>query len=238
MRHVLPTMISAVLLAATAVAAADANAQTRVQRLERTITVTASGIAAATPDVAHITTGVVVEAATAREALTANSASMTGLISGIKALGVDPKDLQTSALRVEPRYTSPRDGGTPTINGYRVVNDIAVTVRNLERLGEILDKLVSLGANQMSGLSFEVSNAETLKDEARKDAMANALRRANLYAQAAGVTVGGVLSISEDTQQAGSRAAMFERSAMSKSVPIEPGTELLEARVTVTWALR
>lgn len=238
MSRALTSTLFATLVAIMLWEASAATAQTRVQRLDRTITVTATGVAAATPDTAHITSGVVVEAATAREALTANSASMSSLIKGVKALGVEPKDLRTSALRVEPRYTSPRDGGTPTINGYRVVNDVAVTVRNLDRLGEILDKLVSLGANQMSGLTFEVSNAESLKDQARKDAMANALRRAELYAQAAGVGVGGVLSISEDTPAIQPRVATFDRSAMMKNVPVEPGTELLEATVTVTWSLK
>lgn len=235
--HALPQIIGLIAFSLAA-PLSSAVAQTETSRMERTVTVSATGFAAATPDVAHITTGVATEADTARAALTRNSEAMKGLLAGVKALGIDAKDLQTSSLRVEPRYTNPRDGTAPVIDGYRVTNDVAVTVRDLEKLGQILDQLVTLGANQMSGLSFEVSNAETLKDDARKEAIANALRRAKLYAAAAGVAVGDVLTIAEDVQFVAPRPMASARTATAKAVPIEQGTEMLEARVTVTWSLK
>lgn len=205
--------------------------------MERTITVSATGEAAAVPDVARISSGVSSEAKTAREALDRNSAAMKKVIDGLKAAGVDAKDIQTSSFHIEPRYTDPREGEAPVVNGYRVTNQVEIVARNLGKLGELLDQLVTLGANQMGGLNFEVSKAETLKDEARKAAIANARRRAELYAAAAGVSVGEVIAISEEVAHAGPRP--YAKAAMAvQAVPIEAGSETLEARVTVTWALK
>lgn len=207
--------------------------------MERTITVTATGRVVAEPDLARIAAGVATEAETAREALSRNSEAMRKLIAGLKSLGIDTKDIATTALQVEPRYTNPREGQPARISGYRVTNQVALVQRNLAKLGDVLDQLVSLGANQMSGLSFEVSKAETLKDDARKEALANALRRAKLYAAAAGAEVGAVLTISEETPVLAPphRGVAMGRAAMS-AVPVEQGSQELEASVTVTWALR
>jgi uncharacterized protein YggE len=105
-------------------------------------------------------------------------------------------------------------------------------------VGDILDRLVGLGANEMGGLSFEVSKAETLRDEARRQAMANALRRARLFAEAAGASVGEVLWISEDVSTPPIRPVPMARAARAEMVPVEPGTQELEARVTASWALK
>jgi uncharacterized protein YggE len=206
--------------------------------MERTVTVSAVGEVTAEPDMARISTGVVTEAKTAREALGRNSEAMKALVAGLKASGIEAKDIQTSSFNVNPRYTNPREGQAPVIDGYRVANQVEVTVRNLDRLGEVLDQLVGLGANQMSGLAFEVSKAETLKDEARKEAMANALRRAKLFAAAASAEVGEVIAIAEEVTGGGPRPMPMARATMAQAVPIERGTETLEARVTVTWALK
>lgn len=232
----------AALLMVASVPARDALAESREGKssVERTITVTATGRVVAEPDLARITAGVVTEAETAREALSRNGESMRKLIAGLKSMGIDAKDIATSALQVEPRYTNPREGQPPRVNGYRVINQVSLVQRNLSRLGEVLDQLVLLGANQMSGLAFEVSKAETLKDEARKDALANALRRAQLYAAAARAEVGHVLTISEDTPHLvpPHRGVAMGRATMTSAVPVESGTQELEAGVTVTWALR
>ena len=208
------------------------------KRMDRTVTVSATGEAGAEPDMARVSSGVTSEADTAREALSRNSAAMKKLIAGMKTAGVDAKDIQTSSFHIEPRYTNPREGQTQVINGYRVANQVEIRARNLDRLGDLLDALVTLGANQMGGLSFEVSKAETLRDEARRSAIANALRRAKLYAEAAGATVGEVIAISEDVVVSGPRSYAMAKATMADQVPIERGTETLEARVTVTWALK
>jgi len=216
-----------------------ASAQERERRVERTVTVAATGSVAVEPDMAHIATGVVSEADTAREALQLNSAAMKKVIDGLKGAGIDAKDIQTVGFNVEPRYQQGKDGRPPEINGYRVVNQVRIAVRDLGKLGELLDQTVSLGANQAGGISFEVSQAETLKDEARRQAVANAYRRAQLFATAAGARVGRVLSIAEDVIDASPRPMPGRVRAMAaEAVPIERGGQTLEVRVQVTWALQ
>ncbi len=203
----------------------------------RTVTVTASGTVAAEPDRARITSGVSADGTTAQEALTANSGAMKKVIDELKSSGIDAKDIQTSSFRVEPRYTRPIEGQAPKIDGYSVTNEVQVVVRDLDKLGDILDRLVRAGANQTAGLNFEVSKAETLLDDARKEAVANAHRRAELYAAAAGAEVGEVLTITEGGSMEPPRP-VFARAMKAESVPIERGTEMLEASVTITWALK
>ena len=207
--------------------------------MERSITVSASGQVVAEPDLARLSSGVTTEADTARDALTRNTAAMKKVIEGLKGRGLEAKDIKTSTFRVEPRYTNPKDGRPPQISGYRVTNQVYVAVRDLTKLGDVLDELVTLGANQMGGLHFEVSKADALKDAARTEAIANALRRAKLLAAAAGAEVGEVITISEEAMHVAPRGQMMARSSMAaEAVPIEAGTETLEARVTVTWALK
>jgi len=206
--------------------------------MSRLITVSATGYAYAEPDQARLSSGVTTEAATAAAALAANSEKMKGVVAGLKESGIDAKDIQTSNFSVNPRYTSPRDGAPAVIDGYSVSNQVEVLVRDLTSLGGLLDKLVGLGANQMNGLTFIVSKAETLKDEARKDAVANARRRAELLAAAAGAEVGEVVSIAEEVGYGGPHPMAMARAAKAESAPIEGGTETLEARVTVTWKLK
>jgi hypothetical protein len=220
-----------VLMAAASTALADTITE------QRSITVSASGTVAAEPDQARISSGVTTEAATASQALARNSDTMQKVIAGLKASGIAAKDIQTTSFRVEPRYTRPREGEARAIDGYRVVNQVEVLARDLDKLGEVLDHLVSLGANEMAGLSFEVSKAETLRDEARKEAVANAIRRAELYAAAAGVGLGEILSIQEGGDR-GPRPMPMARAMQAEAVPLERGTEMLEASVTVTWALK
>ncbi len=209
------------------------------RRPDRSVTVSATGSVAADPDMAYVSTGVVSEAETARDALNRNTATMKKLIDGLKEKGVAAKDIQTTSINVEPRYQQFKDGRPATIAGYRVVNQVRITARDLTKLGEVLDQAVTLGANQMGGIQFDVSKAETLKDEARKLAMENALRRARLYAAGAGAEVGPVISISEDVQYVGPRPMPMARSALAaEAVPIEAGTQMLEARVHVVWSLK
>ncbi|MGO4683372.1 SIMPL domain-containing protein [Hyphomicrobium sp. 2TAF46] len=206
--------------------------------MERTITVSATGTAEAEPDSARITSGVTTEAKTAREALAANSETMSKVIAELKSSGINPKDIQTAAFNVEPVMDFSKDGQPPVLRGYRVSNQVVVHARELGKLGEILDQIVSAGANQIQGLTFEVSKEDTLKDEARKEAIANALRRAKLLAAAAGAEVGNVIQISEETTSSGPVTYAPRMAKAAMAAPIETGTSTLEARVTVTWALK
>src|SRR5262249_42305268 len=155
-----------------------------------------------------------------------SSALMAKLIDGLKALGVAAKDIQTTAINIEPRYTQAKDGRPAALAGYRLVNPVHLTLREGERLGEILHGAIGLGANQANGSGFDVSNAETRMEEARRRAIANARRRAELYAAAAGAQLGSVLTISE-TNNASPRALPMARAAAGGPVPVEPGTRAL-----------
>lgn len=207
---------------------------------ERTVSVSAQGRVSAAPDRASISTGVQTEADTAREAMARNTAAMSKLIDGLKALGIAAKDIQTTAIQVNPRYTNPRDGKPPVINGYTALNQVRIVVVDIKKIGEVLDAALTLGANQMGGIGFEVSTAETLKDDARKAAMVNARRRAELYAAAAGATLGQVLSIAEDVRMAGPApyAGRMKSMAAAQDVPVEAGSVDLETTVHVTWSLK
>jgi uncharacterized protein YggE len=204
---------------------------------ERFIAVSATGSVDAEPDLASVSVGTIVEADTAKEALAHSSIVMAKLIDGLKALGIAAKDIQTTAVNIEPRYTPAKDGRPAALAGYRLVNRVHLTVREVKRLGEILDGAIGLGANQVNGIGFDVSHAETLMDDARRLAIANARRRAELYAAAAGAQLGSVLTISETTN-ASPRALPMARAAPGGPMPIEAGTRTLTVAVQVTYALR
>lgn len=231
--------VKAVIAAALLAAPQPASASAEVKEMDRTITVSATGSATAEPDQARITSGVTTEGESARDALSANNDTMAKVVSELKAKGIDAKDIQTTSFNVEPIIDYSKDKQPPRIRGYRVSNQVIVLVRDLAKLGAVLDEVVSAGSNQIQGLAFEVSKAETLKDDARKDAAANALRRAKLLAAAAGADVGQVTQIAEEVTSSGPVSYAAPRFAKAEmAVPIERGTTTLEARVTITWALK
>src|SRR5690606_39335868 len=132
--------------------------------------------------------------ATAREALDANTAAMAELIEALKASGIEARDIQTSGFSVNPNYvyTDARDENgyslPPRINGYQVSNTVTVTVRDLDALGSILDKSVTVGANTVNGVSFAVADPAALYDQDRHAHVADARAKAELHAPAAAST--------------------------------------------------
>lgn len=234
LKHTLAALAS--LAAACALTIQPASAGDH--KLQRSVTVQASASVNAAPDMARIRGGVHTKAETAAEALKANTQKMANVVDGLKALGIEARDIQTSNFNVNPQYTHSRDGRPPQITGYQVTNEVAILMRDLKSLGSVLDKVISLGANQINGLSFEVSNAEELADTARREAIANARRRAQLFATAADAEVGEVLEIREGGSPSVGRAPIMEASAARMAAPIEPGEQTLTTSVTVTWALK
>jgi uncharacterized protein YggE len=206
---------------------------------KRNLSLAATGAVKAAPDAATISTGVTSEAGTAREALDKNTAATTRVVEALKAYGIETKDIQTTNFSVRPIYETGKEGEAQRIVGYRVTNSMRLVLRDLPRLGAVLDEVVSLGANAIGSIEFGVAEAETLKDEARKAAMAKAIANAKLYAEAAGVELGPVLSISEEDgvlqpRYAGAPMAM----EAAKAVPIEAGTTTIEVKVHVSWELK
>jgi uncharacterized protein len=234
LRHIL---VAAALAAAIPLyAARTAMAADGDKPRERFISVSATGNVEVESDLAGVSVGVIIEADTAKEALARSSALAAKLIDGLKAMGIAAKDIQTTTVNVEPRYAQAKDGRASALAGYRVVNRVHLTVREVKRLGDVLDGAIGLGANQINSISFDVSNNETLMDDARRLAIANARRRAELYAVAAGAQLGSVLTISE-TPTAGPRPMPMARAAAAGPVPIEAGTRTLTVDVNVTYAL-
>jgi len=233
-RYIAPML--ALLASAVAAQAPDARAD---EPDKRTISLSATGAVKTTPDKVDITTGVTTEGQTAREALDKNTQAMAKVVAGLKEAGIEAKDIQTTNFSVSPVYEQRKEGQAAFITGYRVSNQVHITVHDTGKLGDILDKVVSLGANDVGSISFGVSEPEALKDEARKQAMRNAIADAKLYAEAAGVELGPVLSITEEDGGYEPRyAEAAAPMAMAKDVPIEAGTATVKVTIRVTWELR
>jgi uncharacterized protein YggE len=205
----------------------------------RTLNIAGNAEVHAVPDAALVSTGVVSESETAAAALKANSAALAKVIDAIRASGVEPKDLQTSGLSLEARYYRPEKPSAtdrPRIIGYTAANEVTLRVRDLGKLGDLIDKVTVAGANRIEGIGFIVSNQESLLEEARRKAVADAKDKADLYARAAGFTLGKVMSLTEESVPS-PRPMVARAMAAFAPVPVEAGEMTLSVRVRVVWSL-
>lgn len=206
----------------------------------RRVTVVGQAEIRAAPDIARLQSGVTTDAETAAEAVRENSQAVQAMLDALREAGIAARDLQTSGFSVQPRYVHPRDGnGEPRLVGYRVGNTVSVTIRDLGALGEILDAVVQAGANEVSGLAFDIADKREMLDRARAEAVRDARRKAELYAEAAGAALGEVRTIDERSVSEPPRPAYrsMAMEAADASVPIETGEQALRAEVTVVWRL-
>jgi uncharacterized protein YggE len=205
------------------------------------ISVTGEARISAAPDLAQIDAGVTSEAKTAREASEANNAAMTKVLQALKAASIDDKDVQTLRLSLQPQYASSPSSrpGPSAIIGYRASNRVTIRLRDIAKVASVIDTLVGAGANEIGGINFTVSQASKLLDEAREKAIADARRKAEIYAKAAGVTLGTPVSISEEGAPA---VPMFRAKAVAPmavaNAPVAQGEETLSVSVSVTWAIK
>ena len=209
----------------------------------RGITVVGVGKASGAPDVANISVGVETQADTVQQAVADNKAKMAQLLDALKALGIADKDIQTSNYGVyterQPVPSSEgKSGAGPTI--YHVNNQVNVIVRDVNKLGDALDKTVAAGANNIYGISFSVDDTTRLQADARAKAVADARTRAESLAKLAGVTLGDVVSVSEVI---GSSVPMYDapRAAMGLGgggTPVQPGELEVSTSVQVTFAIK
>lgn len=199
----------------------------------RTITVSGEGTASSAPDMATISTGVVTQAKEAKQALDANNQAMDRVMQVLEDQGIASKDIQTSQFNVQPVHeTDERGRRQPDIVAYRVNNSVQVHVRNLPKLGEVLDALVEAGSNEISGISFGVADESGLLNEARSRAVADAKSQAAVFAQAAGVKVGPVRSIRGASGSIPMPRQSYQMArAAADRVPVATGE--LDFRVTV-----
>ncbi len=209
-------------------------------KLPRTITLAGHGEAKAQPDIAVVNAGVFTQGATAAEALAANTVSMTALFAALKAAGIAERDIQTSNFMVQPRYEYEQNQ-PPKLVGYDVTNAVTITVRDIAKLGGLLDQLVSAGSNQINGISLQISDPQKAADEARVAAVKDAGRKAQLYASSLSVKLGPVLSVSEgvDYRPPGPITMKAVRGAeMASDVPIAGGEQSVTVDVNITWEIQ
>ncbi len=231
--------IALALAASLALPAAAARADTQPPPR---IVVTGEGQAAAAPDLALLSLSVMREAKTAREALDANNDAMAAVIAAMKAAGVADRDLQTAGIQIQPRYnyTNKPDGSqTAELIAYQVINTLSVRIRDVAKTGEILDKAVSLGVNQGGGISFANDDPSKVITEARKRAVADAIDKAKVLATAAGVNLGRVIEITDQSYTQPPmpmQAKSFDSAA--GAAPVEAGENSYRVQVNVTFEMK
>ncbi|WP_114009519.1 SIMPL domain-containing protein [Cohaesibacter intestini] len=210
-----------------------------------TISVTGTGIIDMAPDMALVSAGVQSRAKQAQQALAENNTKMQALFAELEKAGIDKKDIQTDNFNIHPEIVYPQNNNSniqraPEIVGYVVNNQVGVKIRKLENVGSVLTALVNAGANNMSGLRFDVSDKANLMDEARKAAIANARAKAELYATELGTSIKRLTSLSEN---GGNRppVPMMMRAGkaemMVADVPVAEGTLSMSITINTNWEL-
>ena len=230
MKHSLGFAVVAVTLAA-----APALAQTMPPPA---ISVTGEANVSVAPDQAQIDGGVTSDAKSAREASEANNAAMGKVLLALKGAGIDEKDYQTSRLSLQPQFAANyKPSERAGIVSFRASNRVTVKIRDVTKVANVIDVLVGAGANEIGGINFTVTQASKHLDEAREKAIADARRKAEIYAKAAGVTLGEPISISEE----GAPVPMYRgkmAAPMAAGAPVAQGEETLSVTVSVSWAIK
>ena len=242
----IPSLGLRALALATALALGAAAMPTHAQPLPAAVStdgtllsVSAQAETTRVPDIAHLSTGVVTQAADANAAMRANAAQMTRVVDAIRKAGIAERDIRTSGVNLHPQYRY-ADNQPPTITGYEARNTVDITVRKIGELGGIMDALVAVGANQINGPSFEVDDKEGAYDEARRAAIEKARARAQMYAQTLGMEVRRIVSISEGNGGFGPPVPMMAMARMDKAeagTPIAPGESTLSVNLDVVFEL-
>jgi uncharacterized protein YggE len=222
-------LFAAILLATPALAQTERPAM---------ISVSGEATVSVPPDMAEVDGGFTSEAKTARDASDASNAAVGKVLLALKAANIDAKDIQTSRLSLQPQtQNAPNRSGPPSIIGYRASNHVTIRLRDVTKVASVIDMLVGAGANDIGGINFMVSAASKLLDEAREQAFADARRKAEIYAKAAGVTLGAPLSVSE-----GNASMPMFRTKMAMApmaaAPVSQGEETLSVTVSVSWAIK
>jgi uncharacterized protein len=208
----------------------------------RTLSVSGQGEVKAAPDQSNLSAGVTTQAATAAQALAANTRAMNAVFATLKRLGVPDKDIQTSDFTVSPQYQAYKPGtsGPQRIVGYQVSNNVDVAVEEIDKTGAVLDALVASGSNQIGGIAFSIRDPKPLLRVARAAAVADAIDRAQSYAKAAGVTLGAILSIQEGGSEA-PRPVYRDKMVMALAAappPVAGGEQSVSVNVSITWAIQ
>jgi len=234
---------AAVALAASAAApmtAAAQDTQMPMPAVQGTLlSVNAEGMSEGRPDMAVINLGVTTEGQTAQAALQENARRMQALTQALRRAGVAERDIQTSNVSVYPQQVY-GEGREPRITGYQANNTVTARVRNIDTTGRVIDAAIAAGGNTVHGVSFAYQNPDAQLDAARRDAIAEARRRAELYAQALGMRVHRIVAVTESGASAPPPmpVAVERMAAQDASTPISPGEIETRVHVSVTFELR
>jgi hypothetical protein len=205
---------------------------------QRTITVSGTGMVTLTPDIAYITIGVHTQNASAKDAVAENNTQAQAVMAAIKKFGIADKDIQTTNFSIYPQQQYDNNGKLTGIL-YVVDNSVYVTVRDLTKLGDLLDASVSSGANNVSSISFDVADKTEALSQARKAAVDQASKQANELTSATGVKLGEVQTISYSDSTPPSAIPLARAAALdSASVPISAGSMQISTTVTIVYALK
>ncbi len=216
-------------------------AQQPQQAPEARIVVTGEGSVNVTPDHAQIRVGVTTRSKTVKEAVDINSKLMVAIIAALKGAGIAENDVQTARFSIQPIYTqatalsSQEPRAEPRLSAYSVSNHVVVTIHEIGKVGDLLDRAIAAGATDVGNVLFLVSDASKVLDQAREAAILDARRKAEVYAKASGVRLGEVKWVTEDTGS-GPPVPMMSRTAAAP-VPITSGEDTLRVRVTVGFEI-
>jgi uncharacterized protein YggE len=201
---------------------------------QHTITVSGSGKVTIVPDVARITLGVTINKPTVKAVREAGAKAMTDVIAAIKGLGVADADIKTTDISLYPQYGN---GSPQKIVGYQMNEQVLVTVRDLDKAGDVVDAATAQGANAVNGISFESGDPVKAQDDARAAAVAAAKVSAQAMAKAGDVSLGGVVSITDASPTSPIWYAPAAGAMKDLATPVQPGTQDLSATVTVVFAI-
>ena len=215
-------------LAATGIAASAHAAEVQVQAQGPVVELSVSETVDAKPDIVEIGAGVTSQADTAVEAMRLNAREMTAVIDRIKALGIDEDDIQTTGINLNAQYDYDQSTRRQVFRGYQASNRVSVTLREVERAGEVLDALVAAGATDINGPSFSLENDEGPRAQARRAAFDSARERAQEYAQWSGYTGVRLLEVNESVVRGGpvpyaKADGRMMAEASAAPTPVEPG---------------
>jgi len=206
--------------------------------MQRTLIVSGEGRVFAKPDQAILSSGVVTRGKTAVQTMADNARTMNAVFATLKKLGIPDKWIQTSGYSVGPVYTTDKDG-MQHLSGYEAANQVTITVSDMTKVGMSIDALAQAGSNSIGGINFTFANPKPLMAQARRMAVADAIERAKLLAQAAGVSLGPIMTIQDGGSWAPSPPRpMMAMRASAESTPIAAGEEMVNANVTITYSIQ
>jgi len=207
------------------------------------ISVSATGNSYQAPDLATVSAGVVTQAPNAQDAMAANAAKMRAILDALKSAGIQQRHIKTSQLSLNPQYDYKQNRNQPRIIGYEARNTVSAKSEDLKQVGPMIDALVSAGANNINGVNFGIKDSVAAKSQARKAAVVEARRKAKEMAEAAGLSLGRVLKMNENTHGFGVSQRManvmhdMEGAGADMSTSISGGEQTLSVTVNMTFEI-